>query len=741
MPLPESSAVSFVVSAPGYWDSVVVLPRSDRTSLKIQLRQRHESYLPGMTVTASSRCADAATYTESASSFTADDIKARAGAIDDIGRYIGTLPSTVASIGGGYDNTFFVRGGRPSEVVFVVDGIEMENINHFSKANGSGGPIGFINSDYLDNVHFFAGGMPLGSPPRLSSLVDINMKNGSFSKNRRSVGCKLTGGMISVEGPLTIDKSSFIFAGRYVDFMPLKTFIQSAGIPRLGDVFGKIALLSGESADITAAGLFSRSTYHFTYPIEQSAGNGASFKNAIIQNERIDQGGAGLSVHYKSGAISHEAHASVSFRRGSNADSLGNFSDTFFTNSYARNPVGQSIDGRRHLTASGRSVLPLPWDSLSLSLGARLNRNDYAFSKSDESHYLGEYVGCSNDLPDTVFRQLNPIAQSSRLSSTESGAFLELLYGRGLFAASGGLRADYYWLLGALALSPRLSASIRLDKTGTFSASCGMYHQFPTDMPSFMFDYFTQRTDASEDSLQKIEKTYMGRLQPLRCRQASCGYERKLLGTIEARVEGYYKWYDREYSYICPYVQDIFTVDDNGSAVLRDQNGRRKAYGVEILLRDNHDRRLFYSLGGSMLDVKNQYGGATWCNDWTNVGYTFSADVGCRIAQSHAVSFSLRGSGGLPLFSQTVSMDCMGRKSAALDTTVQYFSKRMSDLIVANLRYEYSMKIGTMGIEAFVEALNILNFTPTLEYKFNGERFVEVKPFGFTPIFGLTVHL
>jgi hypothetical protein len=46
-----------------------------------------------------------------------------------------------------------------------------------------------------------------------------------------------------------------------------------------------------------------------------------------------------------------------------------------------------------------------------------------------------------------------------------------------------------------------------------------------------------------------------------------------------------------------------------------------------------------------------------------------------------------------------------------------------------------------MEVEAFIEALNIFNYTPTLEYKFNGVRFVEVKPFGFTPIIGVTVHL
>jgi hypothetical protein len=696
-----------------------------------------QEYLPKMTVSAHSQSLDSSAYTESVVTFTADDLRAKAGAVEDIGRFIGSLPSTVASIGEGYDNTFFVRGGRPSEVAFLVDGIEMENINHFSKANGSGGPIGFVNSDYLDNVRFFAGNMPPSSPPRLSSFVDIRMKNGSFLKNRRSAGCKLTGGMLSLEGPLSAEKSSFVLAGRYADFRPLQTFIQNAGVPRLGDVFGKIAVLAGERVDISATGIFSQSTYHFSYPFEQYAGN----KNTMCQNERIDQGGAGLFVRYKNGATEHEARASVSFRKGTNADSLANFNDLFFAGRYERNPVAQLKDNRRHVTASSRSVVPLPLDGFSLSLGLRLNRNDYAFSKADESRYSGLDTFCQGNAPFTRFWQLNPVKKSVRLGSLESGAFVEGIWQAGVLNANAGLRADHYRLLGSLALSPRVSACLRMENAGTLSASWGMYHQFPTDMPSFMFAYFSQNAGISDDSLQQIENVYLGKLKPLRCRQASCGFERRVLGIIDAKAEAYYKWYDREYSYICPYVQDIFSVDNNGNTVLRDQNGRRKAYGVEVSLQNNRDRRLFYSLAGSLMDVKNKYGGATWCNDWTNVGYTFSADAGIRFVKRHLWSFSLRGSGGLPLFGQTIIADCRGRKSVATDTTQAYFSKRLGSLLFANMRYEYSLNFGAMGVEAFAEVLNVFNYRPTLEYKFNGGRFVEVKPFGCTPIVGCTVHL
>ena len=129
--------------------------------------------------------------------FSSEEMVSTAGVEGDVCRYIATLPSTVSSLGENFDNALYVRGGRPSEVIFVVDGIELENINHFSVANGSGGPIGFINGDFVQKVDFFAGNAPVSYPSRLSSAIAVDLKNGSFTERHHSLGCKLTGGMFS----------------------------------------------------------------------------------------------------------------------------------------------------------------------------------------------------------------------------------------------------------------------------------------------------------------------------------------------------------------------------------------------------------------------------------------------------------------------------------------------------------------------------------------------------------------
>ena len=180
--------------------------------VEVVLKEKSSVYeLPNMVVSTSVN-GDKNIAALSSTKFTSFDIKTAAGTADDISRYIGTLPSVVSGIGEGYDNTFYVRGGRPSETVFLVDGIEMENINHFSTADGSGGPIGFINADFIDSVRFFAENIPASYPARISSVVDISMKQGPTISNRRPVSAYRR--HYSIQGPLPGNGNSFILSGR-----------------------------------------------------------------------------------------------------------------------------------------------------------------------------------------------------------------------------------------------------------------------------------------------------------------------------------------------------------------------------------------------------------------------------------------------------------------------------------------------------------------------------------------------
>jgi hypothetical protein len=672
--------------------------------------------------------------------FSGNDLQNTPGTAGDISRYLGTLPSVVSGLGEKYDNTLYVRGGRPSEIIFLVDGIELENINHFSQANGSGGPIGFLNSDFVGSVRFYSANMPAEYPARLSSVADITMKSGSMERFAGSAGAKLTGGTISADGPVPGLHGSYAVAGRYIDFSPLHSFIGDAGIPRLGDLYVKVLSIADEHLDISATGVLSHNRYRYAYPIFEAGDTGGLFTNTINEMQRIIQGGGGLSLHYEKGAYTNSSNVSVSFRNGAIYDSLSSFSDAFALQHYAKNPMHEDRDDRMHIAATSRSVISLPGNQ-TVSVGARLNKNADDFGLSDETRRQGECIVCENGAPVTVTISQTPREQSLHLDGNEAGAFAAHTLDAGAVHTSIGVRADYFGLIADAALSPRFAAMVSMGNAGALTGSAGLFHQFPTDLPSLVFGYLSTFSAMPGDSLQLIAERLLTSAKPARCMQASMGYESNLLGILQTRIEAYGKWYDREFPFVGPDAQEIFHIAADGSPALGRQNARRRAYGIEWSLNNPDRDRYSYSLAGSFFDVKNLSRDGTWHNDWTNVGYTYAATIGAICRKHHMLAFSIQGSGGRPYCPQAIASDCIARKYAVLDPSRPYYSQRLDALVSTNLQYRFARSIGRAKIESSIEIINLLNYKPVLEYKFNGDHFQEVKPFGFTPIVGCRVEI
>jgi hypothetical protein len=736
-----SDSTTYTVSANGYRDTTIFLVQASERSDTILLAERTDVYeLPKMSIGAAPVRRDETTYRQSTVSFTPEEIKTKAGAVEDISRYLGSLPSTVSSLGEGYDNTLFVRGGRPSEITFLVDGIEIENINHFSQANGSGGPIGFINSDYVKNVRFSAGNMPAAAPSRMSSVVDIAMRQGSLYESKQSFGAKLTGGMVTAEGPLLRGESSYALAGRYVDFGPLHSFGDGAGIPKLGDLFAKVFARCGDDLDLSATGVLSQNSYLLSYPVAETDDEGMVRSNFLQQDQTILQGGAGVTLHYAKGGTVHDAHFSYAFRNGRVIDSLDGYADSFFTNRYASNPIRSNSDGRSRFSFDTKSTLPLA-EGHSLSFGVKAGSSTYRFSMEDETRRDGTCTVCDGDTPVKVPVSQSPVEKAIELRSFDPALFADYEYRTERVTGSAGVRADYFGLLGDFAVSPRVAGALHTSKAGVFSASFGLYHQFPVELPSILFECFAPLSAMSSDSLRNFDRRLLDEAQPERCWQASTGYDKVLLEKIQATVEAYYKWYDREFVLAGPEAEDLFTYANNGSLHLRGQTGMRRAYGVEITLGSLAGSPFFYSVGGSLFDVKNRYADGGWYNDWTDVGYTFSLSIGAKFLRGHTISASLNGAGGRPYCPEKILADCINRKSSVLDTVISYYLNRLDRLTTANVRYGFNKRIRGLSIETFIELLNVLDYRPTLEYRFNGVQYLPIRPFGFTPIVGCKVQL
>jgi hypothetical protein len=685
------------------------------------------SVLPPVTVTAPSLRSIDLQLKNRSTQFSSEDINSTAGTAGDLSRYITILPSAVASISEGYDNTLYIQGGRPAEVVFVVDGVDFDNINHFSDANSSGGPIGFINSDFINIVNFYAGNSPAEYPSRLSSVIDIKLKNGSLTNYKGSGGVKWTGGMLSFEGPITQESSSIIGSARYIDFSTLSKFANNNGIPKLGDIYLKLLFLYGNKLTCSLSGLFSYNHFTLKYPSVYTSftDNELHHTNVTSEIKHIVQGGGGFTIRYDN-KISQEVIFGVSFRDGKRYDSIGDYHSEFFKNRFVQNPVWENNTYKTYKMIKYKAQVPIG-NNDSVTAGTSINITRLSMKLGDYSQY---YLG-SQTAP--LWLKKSDTADVS-LQGTDFGCFVEFTLQKWCLATRTGIRYDYYNFLDNYSFSPSILVDISLPVPGIFSVQYGVYHQFPSEIPAILFNVCSFGRSPDKSPRISNEASLLKQVKPYRCHHYGIGYKTSLFNHFFLRSDFYYKWYDREFLYNNPYTISVVTTGAPGEYAIADQSGKRKSTGIEVMVNNGDYAKSRFSIAGSLFSTQNRYSDGNWYNDWSNVGYTLSLSHQRSFLNHHHISVTATAMGGRPY--TRISSDIYHSSP-----TSTWLKERLDRIFYVNIRYAFNTTINQIAIEGNFEILNLFNAQPALDYRFNGERYIKITPFGITPILGIQFSL
>lgn len=117
------------------------------------------------------------------------------------------LKPGVKSAGEG-NSGFYVRGGAADQNLIILDEATVYNASHLL------GFFSVFNADALKDVTLYKGSQPAEFGGRLSSVLDIRMKDGNDRKYSVSGGLGLISSRLAVEGPIVKEKGSFIVSGR-----------------------------------------------------------------------------------------------------------------------------------------------------------------------------------------------------------------------------------------------------------------------------------------------------------------------------------------------------------------------------------------------------------------------------------------------------------------------------------------------------------------------------------------------
>lgn len=125
----------------------------------------------------------------------------------DVLRALTFIPGVM---GGQEGNTgLYVRGGSPDQNLILLDDATIYSTSHLF------GFLSVFNPDAIKSVELYKAGFPARYGGRLSSVIDIAMREGSKEKIKGEVGVGIINSRLTIEGPIQKGKSSFLVSGRF----------------------------------------------------------------------------------------------------------------------------------------------------------------------------------------------------------------------------------------------------------------------------------------------------------------------------------------------------------------------------------------------------------------------------------------------------------------------------------------------------------------------------------------------
>ena len=212
--------VSLDFSYIGYTSQKIVLDISEDRVLNIALQQAHTLDVVEIIAEESKRIAE-----ESQMSVVEipvqqiKEIPAFLGEVDVL-KALQLLPGVQS--GGEGQSGLYIRGGSPDQNLILLDGVPVYNASHLF------GFFSVFNADAIKDVKLIKGGFPARYGGRLSSVLEINLKEGNRNKFHGAGSIGIVASKLTLEGPIINDKTSFLVSGRrtYIDLLA-RPFIKS----------------------------------------------------------------------------------------------------------------------------------------------------------------------------------------------------------------------------------------------------------------------------------------------------------------------------------------------------------------------------------------------------------------------------------------------------------------------------------------------------------------------------------
>ncbi|WP_020600890.1 TonB-dependent receptor [Spirosoma panaciterrae] len=448
----------------------------------------------------------------------------------------------------------YVRGGGPDQNLIILDDAVVYNANHLF------GFFSVFNGDAIKSVELIKGGFPARYGGRLSSVIDLNMKDGNREKLHGEGGIGLIASRLVLEGPLTKNRKpgqrsgSFLISGR-------RTYLDFVGAPVIN------AQTNGQlNAGYYFYDLNAKANYDLT-PKDKVYLSGYFGRDRFYANDKVLNTDTGLS--------------------------WGNATGTFRWNHLINQKLFSNLslifsDYKFQISSVEKSTQDTAVYSLFYNSGIRdlSLKYDFDFYPTPQHSIRAGIQGIYHRFtPSAVVLQNATIRQSidnaTNIDVLESGVYAEDTWRPSTrWRLNGGIRLSYFsgQNIRYLRPEPRLSAAYTLKPDLSIKASYALMNQYVHLLSNTGIGLPTDLWVPTTD-----------RVKPQQSQQVAAGIAKDFTNSgLTLTVEGYYKQMNNIINYKEGASFLLINDPTNANSVRWEDNvtaGRGWSYGAEFLLQ------------------------------------------------------------------------------------------------------------------------------------------------------------
>lgn len=594
-------------------------------------------------------------------------------------------------------NDIIIRGNSPKYMQWRLEGVPINNPNHFADQNLVMGSTSTLNANLLATSDFYMGAFPAEYGNAVSGVYDIKLRNGNSAQYESILGLGLIGSDITLEGPITKGSgNSFLVNYRNSTASVLNDMgmVEVEGDPRFRDAAFKLNIPTNNVGVFSAFGLGGYSSFMLedVTPFDWNSPGNSGMRDDVTEdfdktsllfnsgiNHFINVGNRGFlntSISYSIEKLDEDLEQHLSDLE---------MSQVAFKSSLQRSRVQLSSSYSQKLNARTSfeigSLFALFMESF-----------DQEFRQSPEQPLLH-----LQDFDEKVVNLRNYISVKHRINQ-------QLVF-------TAGLQNNNVFFIDEFSLEPRLAAKWQMTTNTAFNLGYGLHSTME------QLHHYYANIQQADGSFHQPNKT----LNLMKAHHFTGGVDHYFTPNVLGKIEVYYQHLFEVPVHTDP--NSYYSTLNEGNEIeyfALSNNGTAENYGIELTLQKFFSSNYYFLINSSFYEAKYTANDGIERDSRFNGNYAVNAifgkefnGLGQRNNQTLGLNFKVFAGGAqkiIPLLKDNEGNAAVNPATNEYFDYTQAFASGLDDLYMITLSASYKIERARSTHELFLNIENLTNY-------------------------------